>query len=239
VRHFFLLFFILLKISVLAQKDYRLTWPREAALVGTGGLTLGFTQWGKFGDAARTPSEVAALDARHIHRLDRWAVHQNSRSARRASDVLLYTSPIWPSLLLLDPAVRRQAPEAAVMVGEVGLLTVGLTLLTKAVTHRDRPYAYNPAVPMRLRTGRDARHSFFSGHTSTLAACGVVSAKIWSDAHPDSRWRPAVWAGAVALPITMGWLRVRGGRHFPTDVLAGLLVGGTAGWLVPHLHQVR
>jgi membrane-associated phospholipid phosphatase len=37
----------------------------------------------------------------------------------------------------------------------------------------------------------------------------------------------------------MGWLRVRGGRHFPTDVLAGLLVGGTVGWLVPHLHQVR
>jgi membrane-associated phospholipid phosphatase len=239
VRIFLALFFISLKISVLAQQDYRLTWPREAAIVGAGGLALGFSQWGKFGDAARTPTEVAALNARHINRFDRFATRQNARAARRASDVLLYTSPIWPSLLLLDPAVRRQAPEAAVMAGEAGLLTVGLTLLTKAAAHRDRPYAYNPAVPMRLRTGRDARHSFFSGHTSTLAACTFVSAKIWSDAHPDSRWRPAVWAGAVALPATVGWCRVRGGRHFPTDVLVGLAVGGAVGWLVPHLHRVR
>ena len=35
-----------------------------------------------------------------------------------------------------------------------------------------------------------------------------------------------------------GWLRVRAGRHYPTDVLAGAALGTFIGWLVPRLHEV-
>lgn len=35
----------------------------------------------------------------------------------------------------------------------------------------------------------------------------------------------------------VGYERVCSGEHFPTDVLAGALVGASIGVLVPHLHR--
>jgi membrane-associated phospholipid phosphatase len=84
---------------------------------------------------------------------------------------------------------------------------------------------------------RDARESFFSGHTSTTAAFAFSTAKIWSDHHVGSRWQPWVWVGAAAVPLTTGILRIRAGKHFPSDVLAGMAVGALCGWLVPELHR--
>ncbi len=237
MKHFFSILFLLLNVSLLAQHDYRLTWGREAALIG-GGVTLWYA--GKRAgplSPGLTPDQALALDASRINGFDRFATRQNSACARRASDLLLYTSPAWPSLLLLDPAVRRQVPEVGVMTAEAVLLTIGLTNLTKELGHRIRPYAYRSDVTLSNKLNQDARRSFFSGHTSVLATTTFVSAKIWTDYHPDSRWKLAVWASAAVLPAAMGCLRVRGGRHFPTDVLAGLAVGGAVGWLVPRLHQ--
>ncbi len=239
MKHFFSIFFLLLTVSLLSQDTYRLAWGREAALIG-GGVTLwyGAKRAGPLNPPFKE-AQVLALNAHHINTIDRFATRQNSARARRASDLLLYTSPVWPLLLMLDPAVRRQAPEVGVMAGEAVLLTVGLTSLTKDLARRTRPYAYHPDVPFSEKITQDARRSFFSGHTSVIATTTFFSAKIWTDCHPDSRWKPAVWAGAAVIPAAMGWFRVRGGRHFPTDVLAGLVVGGAIGWLVPRLHEVR
>ena len=237
MKHFFSILFLLLSVSLLAQNTYRLTWGREAALIG-GGVTMWYAA--KRAGPLNPPlseAQVLGLDASHINSLDRFATRQNSARARRNSDLLLYTSPAWPTLLLLDPAVRRQAPTVGVMSAEAVLLTVGLTNLVKELGHRTRPYAYHPDVPLSDKINQDAQRSFFSGHTSVLAASTFVTAKIWTDCHPDSRWKPAVWASAAVLPAAMGCLRVRGGRHFPTDVLAGLVVGGAVGWLVPQLHK--
>lgn len=237
MKHFFLIFFLLLSVSGLAQQGYRLTWGREAPLIGGGAVIWYVSKRCERLNPHLQEAQVLTLDAASINSFDRFAARQNSARARRASDWLLYSSPAWPSLLLLDPAVRRQAPEVGVMVGEAVLLTAGLTNLTKNLARRTRPYAYHPDVPMSHKISPDARRSFFSGHTSVLAASTFVSAKIWTDDHPGSRWKPAVWAGAVALPAAMGCLRVGGGRHFPSDVLAGLVVGGAVGWLVPRLHR--
>lgn len=236
-RLFLLVALLALQLSVPAQSVYRLKWGREVAISGLGaGLWLGAGPIGHR-TASLTEKQIAELNISHISAFDRWAIRQNSASARRASDILLVTSPAWPSLLFLDREVRRQAPEVGIISGEAVLLTVGLTQMTKNVARRTRPYAYNPQVMLHEKQSHDARRSFFSGHTSVLATTTFVSAKIWTDTHPDSRLKPAVWAGAVALPLTMGLLRVRGGRHFPTDVLTGLVVGGAVGWLVPHLHK--
>jgi len=52
-----------------------------------------------------------------------------------------------------------------------------------------------------------------------------------------SRWKPIVWTAAATIPAITGYLRVRGGRHFPTDVIGGYIVGAAVGCLVPHLHR--
>ena len=74
-------------------------------------------------------------------------------------------------------------------------------------------------------------------HTSLSAAGSFFAARVFSDYYPDSKWKPVVWGAAVAIPAVTGYLRVRGGRHFPTDVIAGYAVGALAGWGVPALHK--
>lgn len=47
------------------------------------------------------------------------------------------------------------------------------------------------------------------------------------------------WIGASVLPLTVGYLRVRAGEHFYTDVITGAIVGGSIGWLIPKLHLTK
>ena len=44
---------------------------------------------------------------------------------------------------------------------------------------------------------------------------------------------------AAALPALTGYLRIRAGRHYPSDVLVGYLVGGAVGYLIPTLHKKK
>jgi membrane-associated phospholipid phosphatase len=46
-----------------------------------------------------------------------------------------------------------------------------------------------------------------------------------------------VWTGAITLPAIVGYLRVKAGRHYPSDVIVGYGVGALIGYLVPTLHK--
>jgi PAP2 superfamily len=172
---------------------------------------------------------------------DRSATRQSSATARRASDVLLYASLATPAALMLSSRNRqvREGGTLVVMGIETLALTSGLTQNAKYLTRRVRPYGYQPDVPNALKFDTDTWHSFFSGHTSMSTAACFYTAQVYSDLYPESRWRPFVWGTAVALPATVGYLRYRAGRHFPTDILVGYAVGAFCGWFVPYLHRRR
>jgi len=38
------------------------------------------------------------------------------------------------------------------------------------------------------------------------------------------------------LPAIQGYLRVRAGKHFPTDVITGYIVGLGSAWLMHKMH---
>jgi membrane-associated phospholipid phosphatase len=44
---------------------------------------------------------------------------------------------------------------------------------------------------------------------------------------------------ATALSTFVSVERVRAGKHFPTDVIAGSLAGAGVGIVVPHLHRTE
>jgi membrane-associated phospholipid phosphatase len=237
-----LLFALLLNIvafQIFAQKTYELTWPRELGLVGGSGAGLGVSLMLRSNNQPFTPEEVAALDVLQVPKFDLYATRHYSTSAQKASDVMLYGSFVLPALLFIDPKIRQDAPEVVTIVGESLLLTTALTQLTKQLTHRTRPFCYNPDVPLEPKLKGKARLSFFSGHTSTTATLTFTTAKIWNDYHPSSPWKPVVWTSATLIPLTVGYLRMKGGKHFLSDVLVGFAVGATTGWLVPHLHRQR
>lgn len=210
-------------------------WAKSLPLLGIGAGTLSTSLILKSRNPALSVEQIARLNPQNLPAFDRFTVHHYNIEAQRWSDVLLYSSPLWPSLLLLDPVIRKNSPHVFAVGSQAILLSAGLTALTKELVLRPRPYAYNPHVPLSLKTERDARKSFFSGHTSGLATLSFVSARIWADHHPHSRLKPWVWTAAAVLPISMGALRVGGGKHFPSDVLTGLVIGAASGFFVPML----
>jgi len=121
---------------------------------------------------------------------------------------------------------------------ETMLVNNSLTALSKTFFRRTRPYAYNDDVDLTLKLGKATRFSFFSGHTSNVAAASFFSAKVYSDNNPGSKMRNVYWGTAAIIPAIQGYLRVKGGKHFPTDVIVGYVVGAVAGILVPELHRI-
>ncbi|HLP95326.1 MAG TPA: phosphatase PAP2 family protein [Saprospiraceae bacterium] len=169
--------------------------------------------------------------------MDRKSTHWQSNRAKKASDLIFYGATLAPLVLLADPNTRKEAAVISVLYLETLSLNSGLTELTKNLAKRSRPYTYNPDYPLAPKFGRDARKSFFSGHTSSTAASCFFAAKVWSDYHPGNRWKPLVWATAVTIPAITGFLRMRAGKHFFTDVAVGYSIGATIGYLIPVLHR--
>jgi len=94
-------------------------------------------------------------------------------------------------------------------------------------------------VPLEKKLTPDSQLSFFSGHTSATATATFFTAKIWSDYNPESKWKPVVWTAAAAVPAVAGYLRVKAGKHYVSDVVTGYAVGALVGYFVPHLHKIK
>jgi membrane-associated phospholipid phosphatase len=123
---------------------------------------------------------------------------------------------------------------------ETAALTTALTLFTKELAHRNRPYVYSDNFRNNCNgssVSKDATSSFFSGHTSITAASTFFIAMVYTDYHPDSRWKPLVWTGAAILPALTGITRYKAGKHYWTDVITGYAVGALVGTLTPYLHR--
>jgi len=184
-----------------------------------------------------TESEVEALDPNDVHPFDRSAIFNRSEFAARFSDWGMFTSLALPVALMTQRHVREDYNKVGYLYLQTLAITAVVTQLTKGTTRRTRPYVYNPQVSLEEKLTRDARKAFFSGHTSLSFAGAVYTAKVLSDYYPDSNWTTYAWVGALALSGSTAYCRVRAGKHFPTDVLVGALVGGGIGYLIPQCHK--
>jgi undecaprenyl-diphosphatase len=87
-----------------------------------------------------------------------------------------------------------------------------------------------PTVPDVLRvTEHPSASSFPSGHTILFVFYAVILMTCLGLKYIPPRWQPLGWAVAVLFVLVGGFSRIYSGAHWPTDVLAGLLIGG--GWL--------
>jgi len=140
---------------------------------------------------------------------------------------------------MLNKKTKKSGGVISVMALETMLVTNALTSMTKISVLRPRPLVYNDEVPLGSKLARKNKLSFFSGHTSMAATSFFYTAKVFSDFYPNSKWKPLVWTVAAIIPAIVGISRVYGGKHFPTDVIVGYVVGAGTGVLIPHLHRVK
>jgi membrane-associated phospholipid phosphatase len=163
-----------------------------------------------------------------------------SAKADRFSDVALVGNVAVVGLLTLGTKPMRQdIKTVAVMYLETLLLANGVERTVAAVTQRVRPFVYNGAAPLNEKLTRDARQSFFSGHSTNAFATAVFTGEVFRHYFPDSKWKPVVWIGSLGLATASAALRYESGLHYPTDLLAGAAFGSLVGWGIPKLHEVK
>jgi membrane-associated phospholipid phosphatase len=102
---------------------------------------------------------------------------------------------------------------------------------------RYRPYVYTNETPMDRRTSKVARNSFFSGHVEMVAAPLFLIAKVYSDYYPESNVKWVFYGFAASVTTFTSYIRLKGGDHFPSDILLGALIGTLSGILVPEFHK--
>ena len=182
--------------------------------------------------ASAVPVTVLALLVRRaadpVPRFDQWVDVQLTRFTlahalvRRAAEVGAYALHPWVFRALVLVAVvvlvRRRARAAALWAGATvvagGLLGAGL----KLAVHRARPVLDDPVT---VASG----YSFPSGHALNSALCvSVLLVLLW---RPLGRRGYRVLAAGVGalLVLATAMDRLLLGVHFPSDVIAGDLVG--------------
>ncbi|MEM1320807.1 MAG: phosphatase PAP2 family protein [Bacteroidota bacterium] len=228
-----------------AQSPYKFSWKGDGLVGGIGLTILGGSVLINKKVQPITEEEWKQLTRDDVWAFDRVATTREwankGAKARKLSDALLMSSVMLPFAASISRGSSGDFRAAGLLSLETMVINVGLTNLTKGLVKRKRPYTYNheevPWEIMRKQNLLDSRRSFFSGHTSVSSSMYVLGAKMYSDFNPNSDLRPVVWTTAFVIPAITGWMRVRGGKHYPTDVITGFLVGSAVGFLVPHFHK--
>ncbi len=233
------LIFIISIANLTAQEQLRLNRKTEhTLLIASTGLTLA-TAYFHLTDKVLTPSSLDNLNPNGINRFDRNAVNNWSPRLATISDVGIIFSITAPALLLFSQNVNSDASAYSLVYAETLFATLAAMGIAKTTTRRLRPYAYNMDVSQELRLAPAAKRSFFSGHTSLAFSSAVFTSTLFDYYNPDSSWRPWVWGSSLALASGVGYLRYASGKHFPTDIIVGAVVGSTIGYVIPKLHMKK
>jgi len=229
--------FVLLQSNIFSQSPYSLETGREVAIFG-GGILLGVVDLKIIETTEPIPyEELKTLSRKNINSFDRGATYNWSPQAEAWSDVLLAASIASPLLLFTSSAVRDDAGTYTTMYLQNILTTYSVSHLPKAVIKRYRPYSYNDEVEDEIRSSPAATLSFFSAHTSESFASAVFLSTTFNKYHPDSNLTPYIWGSSLLLASAVGYLRYASGNHFPTDIIAGAIVGSVVGFLIPLIHE--
>jgi membrane-associated phospholipid phosphatase len=172
------------------------------------------------------PAECGPCDPATLPAFDRWAIHHEIDLHSDISDVLIV------GLIAGTTADLAAVDGGKAMVAslEAATWTLAVTELSKTIIGRKRPVLYTEDAPRYVHSEESLR-SMPSGHTSVAFA--VATSYMLMTRGRDDRW-PAYLAGAAA--VTIGVLRVTGGRHFPSDIVVGAALGVITGGVV---HEIR
>ncbi|WP_118951909.1 phosphatase PAP2 family protein [Taibaiella helva] len=186
-------------------------------------------------------SDVLKLNRADVNGFDRPVIDYNPAGFTKAegrSDFFLNFSIASPVLLALDKRIRKDWLDLVTLYLVSHAVDNTLYFAAAFPVRRARPLTYNPDIPMSFRTGEARSNSFFSGHVSFSATSTFFLVKVFTDYHHIKGWqRVGLYTAAAIPPAMVGYYRMHAGKHFKTDVLLGLVIGGASGILVPELHR--
>lgn len=166
--------------------------------------------------------------------------------SKTAAQITWIGNTAWQAIvlavLMLTFALVRPDPRSAVQAKRLLQLTTAcflLVLLTgiavQLLKHgfgRPRPNVLGPLSPYTFAplTFQANWNAFPSGHATTMGALAVFFGRVL----PRAKWV------AIAVAILVAVSRVLVGKHYPSDVIAGLALGAVlAIWMLDRWQQAR
>lgn len=245
-----LLFITLLAIglqeSMAQEKErmYHLNLKVDIPLtvIGLGATYFGFQRINAKGDSDH--NELRNLDKNDINAFDRSAAGNVDEKAEKMSDVLFYGAFPFGVVLLADGQVRSELGTIGLMYLEALAISSSIYATTNGNVDRFRPLTYQDNANASAQELEDMdyggnRNSFIGGHPMITATTTFFVAKVYSDMHPENNFKYALWGFAGLTTTANAYLRYKAGKHFPTDLIAGVSVGTLSGILVPQFHKKK
>ncbi len=191
-------------------------------------------------------AEFNALNRNAISGFDKSALNQDASKAERYNKdaaIVLATSVSLPVILVFDKYISKDWSKMLVMYLETISVVSNIytySFIGPSNQNRFRPVTYYTDLPVSERNDGNNRNSFYSGHVASTAAASFFMAKVYADYHPELGGKKyLLYAAAAIPPLLIGYLRVKGLRHFPSDALVGLGVGACVGILIPEIHRIK
>lgn len=184
---------------------------------------------------------IGSLDQRSIAQINvldrsiagRWDVDAKD-NGKIFKNIAVYLIPLF--LFLFRGSIKRKLVLFFVF-SQGYILTESLTGLTKGLVDRYRPFAYMSKSELEDLGARekekiledivdyDILNSFFSGDASILAYGLTFFAFSYSLIYNSSTNKNIVWITALGGVFLGCYFRTLSGKHFPTDVIVGGLIG--------------
>jgi membrane-associated phospholipid phosphatase len=209
----------------LSAQAYSTNWTRDASIWGVSALHYAVNkQWEN-----RVPIEGNYWRTIGI---DKWAPTELRKPLAWASDNT--KTVCFASFAAMGFFLPTQDRIQYWQLGAQNVLIAGnITQSIKLTARRARPFN-QPGYPY---DHRDQFYSFISGHSSTTAAA-ATTAILAMRSQPDLKKAANVIAiGSGALALSTATLRVAAGKHYPSDVLAGMALGVGVALLNQTIHE--
>jgi undecaprenyl-diphosphatase len=126
--------------------------------------------------------------------------------------------------LAFAPRTRRLAVWLVLTLALTALVVVSM----KALVSRGRPVVACPDLAAAL-CNSPTDPSYPSGHAAGSFAFALFAVRALLDGRPRVRHARSLAVGCVVFASCVGVSRVVLGAHFPSDVIAGTILGSTAG----------
>ena len=189
----------------------------------------------------KNKNKISAKRLENRNSFENISINNLSLNAKKGSDIFLLG--VTPAGYLAGQFVYDDPQRSVYLTFQSILVTDVINLLAKKLIKRRRPFTYNENVVSDEKCHAydkdhpNANLSFYSGHTAHVASFVFFTNTMLWYYKPEYRTRDWAWIASALIPALVGYQRVRAGKHFPSDVMAGYLVGAAIGYLIPKIHE--
>lgn len=207
------------------------------ALLVTGGGTYLYNQM-------EIPNEQDKVNRENLLPWDRKFAGRYSSTADLMSDVgsLLAVAPfaIGGSAWYSGHSSREEFLTFSVMFIQSVLFQHGINLAFRSLELWPRPYTFatEGEGAVKAKTAKaEAYGSFFSGHASAAFTVAVFTTEWFDQTYGNPGATRVVRALAFSTAAFESVLRVAAGKHYPTDILVGALIGTGVSYGILEMHK--